>query len=136
MSALNNGSTNTAFACDDAAASRASIDCPCCGGRLTAEQIAKLRAELAAADGAVDLPVGTMFIDPHAHMIARTTDDYEAMVAAGIVAVIEPAFWLGQPRTNVGSYSDYLAQIIGFERFRAGQFGMRHYCTVGLNPKE
>jgi uncharacterized protein len=136
MSALNNGSTNTAFACDGAAAPRASIDCPCCGGRLTAEQIAKLRAELAAADGAVNLPVGTMFIDPHAHMIARTTDDYEAMVAAGIVAVIEPAFWLGQPRTNVGSYSDYLAQIIGFERFRAGQFGMRHYCTVGLNPKE
>jgi len=25
---------------------------------------------------------------------------------------------------------------MGFERFRAGQFGMRHYCTVGLNPKE
>jgi hypothetical protein len=77
-----------------------------------------------------------MFIDPHAHMISRTTDDYEAMVRAGIVAVIEPAFWLGQPRTNVGSYSDYLSFIAGFERFRAGQFGMRHYCTVGLNSKE
>ena len=69
-------------------------------------------------------------------MIARTTDDYTAMAAAGIVAVIEPAFWLGQPRTNVGSYTDYLSHIIGFERFRAGQFGIRHYCTVGLNPKE
>jgi len=77
-----------------------------------------------------------MLIDPHAHMISRTTDDYEAMAASGVVAVIEPAFWLGQPRTNVGSYLDYLSSIVGFERFRAGQFGIRHYCTIGLNSKE
>lgn len=77
-----------------------------------------------------------MLIDPHAHMISRTTDDYEAMAASGVVAVIEPAFWLGQPRTNVGSYLDYLSSIVGFERFRASQFGIRHYCTVGLNSKE
>lgn len=77
-----------------------------------------------------------MFIDPHAHMISRTTDDYEAMAAAGIVAVIEPAFWVGQPRTHVASYADYLSAILGFERFRAGQFGLRHYCTIGLNSKE
>ena len=77
-----------------------------------------------------------MFIDPHAHMISRITDDYEAMAAAGVVAVIEPAFWVGQPRTHVATYIDYLSSIIGFERFRAGQFGIRHYCTVGLNSKE
>ncbi len=77
-----------------------------------------------------------MFIDPHAHMISRVTDDYEAMAAAGVVAVIEPAFWLGQPRTHVATYMDYLSSIIGFERFRAGQFGIRHYCTIGLNSKE
>jgi predicted metal-dependent TIM-barrel fold hydrolase len=77
-----------------------------------------------------------IFIDPHAHMISRTTDDYEAMAANGVVAVIEPAFWIGQPRTNVGSYLDYLSSIVGFERFRAGQFGIRHYCTIGLNSKE
>ncbi|XSG82131.1 MAG: TatD family hydrolase [Methyloligella sp. ZOD6] len=76
------------------------------------------------------------FIDPHAHMISRTTDDYEAMAKAGVVAVIEPAFWIGQPRTNPGSYSDYLSHILGFERFRAGQFGVRHYCCIGLNSKE
>lgn len=76
------------------------------------------------------------FIDPHIHMNARTTDDYERMVEAGIVAVIEPAFWLGQPRTNVGSYTDYLSTLVGFERFRAAQFGIRHYCTIGLNSKE
>ena len=44
-------------------------------------------------------------IDPHIHCSARTTDDYESMAAAGVVAVIEPAFWLGQPRTTAGSYS-------------------------------
>lgn len=77
-----------------------------------------------------------MFIDAHAHMISRTTDDYEAMAAAGVVALIEPSFWIGQPRTFVGSYVDYLSQIVGFERFRASQFGIRHYCTIGLNSKE
>ncbi|HET6467364.1 MAG TPA: TatD family hydrolase [Geminicoccaceae bacterium] len=77
-----------------------------------------------------------MYIDPHTHMISRTTDDYERMAAAGVVACIEPAFWLGQPRTHVGSYIDYLSMIVGWERARAGQFGIRHYCTIGLNSKE
>ena len=58
----------------------------------------------------------TMFIDPHTHMVSRTTDDYEAMAAAGVVAVIEPAFWIGQPRTHVGTYIDYLSTIVGWER--------------------
>lgn len=78
----------------------------------------------------------TIYIDPHVHMISRTTDDYEAMRAAGVVAVIEPAFWLGQPRTNVGAFQDYFSMLVGWERFRAGQFGIRHYCTIGLNAKE
>ena len=76
------------------------------------------------------------FIDPHIHMSARTTDDYEQMAAAGIVALIEPAFWLGQPRTNAGSYLDYLSSLVGWERFRAAQFGIHHYCAIGLNAKE
>lgn len=75
-------------------------------------------------------------IDSHIHMSARTTDDYEAMRAAGVVAVIEPAFWVGQPRTSVDTYRDYLSSLVGFERFRARQFGIRHYCTIGLNSKE
>jgi len=76
------------------------------------------------------------YIDPHIHMSARTTDDYERMAASGVVAVIEPAFWLGQPRTNSGSYMDYLSALVGWERFRAAQFGIRHYCAIGLNAKE
>jgi predicted metal-dependent TIM-barrel fold hydrolase len=75
-------------------------------------------------------------IDPHVHMTSRTTDDYVAMAAAGIVALVEPAFWLGQPRTTVGSFVDYFNSLLGWERFRASQFGVRHFCTIGLNPKE
>lgn len=77
-----------------------------------------------------------MYIDPHVHMSARTTDDYRAMHSAGVVAVIEPAFWLGQPRTSLGSFQDYFSSLVGWERFRAAQFGIRHYCTIGLNSKE
>ena len=74
--------------------------------------------------------------DPHIHMTSRSTDDYEAMAKAGILAIVEPAFWLGQPRTNAGSFVDYFNSLLGWERFRASQFGIRHFCTIGLNPKE
>jgi predicted metal-dependent TIM-barrel fold hydrolase len=77
-----------------------------------------------------------MLFDPHIHMTSRTTDDYQAMSAAGIRAIVEPAFWLGQPRTHVGSFEDYFLSLLGWERFRASQFGIRHLCTMGLNPKE
>lgn len=76
------------------------------------------------------------FIDPHVHMTSRTTDDYQAMRKAGIVAIIEPAFWLGQPRTEIGSFKDYFSSLVGWEQFRASQFGIKHYCTIGLNSKE
>ena len=74
--------------------------------------------------------------DPHALMTSRTTDDYEAMAAAGIRAPVEPAFLLGQPRTAAGSFVDYFNSLLGWERFRALQFGIRRHCTIGLNPKE
>src|SRR6266446_9884646 len=117
-------------------------------GPLAAEKLARLLNDvqrLAAAaseqpdhasNGTAGGRHGGIIIDPHAHMISRTTDDYEVMARAGVVAVIEPAFWIGQPRTSLGSYVDYLSTIIGFEKFRAGQFGIRHYCCIGLNPKE
>ena len=77
-----------------------------------------------------------LYIDPHIHMTARTTYDYLIMRESGVVAVIEPAFWLGQPRTHVGTFQDYFSSLVGWERFRASQFGIQHYCTIGINPKE
>jgi uncharacterized protein len=74
--------------------------------------------------------------DPHIHMTSRTTDDYERMAAAGITAIVEPAFWLGQPRTSAGSFTDYFDSLVGWEPFRARQFGVRHHATIALNPKE
>jgi hypothetical protein len=74
--------------------------------------------------------------DPHIHMTSRTTDDYERMAAAGVRALVEPAFWLGQPRTNPGSFTDYFDSLLGWEPFRAAQYGIRHHCAISLNPKE
>ncbi|MEO0335675.1 MAG: TatD family hydrolase [Pseudomonadota bacterium] len=74
--------------------------------------------------------------DPHIHMTSRTTDDYERMAAAGIQAVCEPAFWMGQPRTHVGTFEDYFLSLLGWEKFRAEQFGIHHVCTLAMNPKE
>jgi uncharacterized protein len=74
--------------------------------------------------------------DPHIHMTSRTTDDYVRMHAAGVRAVVEPSFWLGQPRTSVGSFCDYFDSLLGWEPFRASQYGIVHHATIGLNPKE
>lgn len=74
--------------------------------------------------------------DPHVHMTSRTTDDYQKMSASGIRAICEPSFWLGQPRTHVGTYEDYFLSLLGWESFRASQFSIHHFCTIGLNPKE
>jgi predicted metal-dependent TIM-barrel fold hydrolase len=74
--------------------------------------------------------------DPHAHMTSRTTDDYRAMAAAGIEVVLEPAFWLGQPRTSPGTFVDYFNLLLGWEPFRASQYAVRHVAALALNPKE
>ncbi|WP_262245917.1 TatD family hydrolase [Parapedobacter soli] len=84
----------------------------------------------------LELVKGFRFFDPHIHMVSRTTDDYQAMADAGIVGLIEPAFWVGQPRTGIDTFRDYYSSLIGWERFRSSQFGIRHFCTIGLNSRE
>lgn len=79
---------------------------------------------------------GMKFFDPHIHMTSRTTDDYQNLFDAGVVAIIEPAFWIGQPRTGLATFKDYYSSLIGWERFRSSQFGIKHYCTIGLNSRE
>ena len=78
----------------------------------------------------------TRIFEPHAHMFSRVTDDYQDMARAGVRVILEPAFWLGQPRTQVGSFIDYFDTLIGWERHRAAQFGIHHVCTMALNPRE
>lgn len=84
----------------------------------------------------LDVIKGMKFVDPHIHMVSRTTDDYQALFDAGVLLVIEPAFWVGQPRTGLDTFKDYYSSLIGWERFRASQFGIRHFCTIGLNSRE
>jgi uncharacterized protein len=84
----------------------------------------------------LDLVKGMRFFDPHIHMTSRTTDDYQALADAGVVGIIEPAFWLGQPRTGLATFKDYYSSLVGWERFRSSQFGIKHYCTIGLNSRE
>ncbi|RLL69618.1 TatD family hydrolase [Streptomyces sp. Z26] len=74
--------------------------------------------------------------DPHIHMTSRTTDDYAAMHASGVRALVEPSFWLGQPRTAPETFYDYFDALLGWEPFRAAQHGIAHHCTLALNPKE
>jgi predicted metal-dependent TIM-barrel fold hydrolase len=75
-------------------------------------------------------------IDPHIHMVSRTTDDYLMMAISGIRIVTEPAFWSGSDRTSVGTFHDYFQQLTVAEPARAARFGIAHYCWIGLNSKE
>jgi predicted metal-dependent TIM-barrel fold hydrolase len=78
----------------------------------------------------------TRIFDPHIHMYSRTTDDYEAMSKAGIEVIVQPSFWLGGPRTFVGTFEDYWEHMIGFETKRAKSFGIEHFVCISVNPKE
>jgi hypothetical protein len=75
-------------------------------------------------------------IDPHIHMVSRTTDDYLKMAISGIHTVAEPAFWAGFDRSSADSFRDYFHQLTVTEPARAARFGIRHYCWIGLNSKE
>ena len=78
----------------------------------------------------------TRLIDPHIHMYSRTTDDYDVMSKAGIEVIVQPSFWLGSPRTSVGTFIDYWEHMIGFETNRAIEFGIEHFVCISVNPKE
>ena len=75
-------------------------------------------------------------IDPHIHMVSRTTDDYLKLAVSGIHTVSEPAFWAGFDRSSAACFGDYFHQLTVVEPARAARFGIRHYCWIGLNSKE
>jgi predicted metal-dependent TIM-barrel fold hydrolase len=77
-----------------------------------------------------------MYIDPHVHMVSRTTDDYQRMALAGCVAITEPAFWAGYDRSSPQGFFDYFRQLTDFEPKRAAQYGIRHHTWLCINPKE
>ncbi len=76
------------------------------------------------------------YIEPHAHMVSRVTDDYVAMATAGCAAICEPAFWAGFDRSSPLGFRDYFRQLTEHEPARAARYGLAHYCWLCINPKE
>ena len=76
------------------------------------------------------------YIDPHIHMVSRTTDDYQRMAQAGCVAITEPAFWAGFDRSSAQGFFDYFRQLTDTEPKRAANYGIKHHCWLCINPKE
>lgn len=76
------------------------------------------------------------FFEPHVHMASRTTDDLERLARSGCVVVAEPAFWAGYDRSSAQSFYDYFRQITEWEPKRAANYGIQHYCWLGINAKE
>jgi predicted metal-dependent TIM-barrel fold hydrolase len=76
------------------------------------------------------------YIDHHAHMVSRTTDDYQQLALTGCVAVTEPAFWAGWDRSTADGVEDYFRQLTDFEPKRAAQYRIQHYAWMAMNPKE
>ena len=61
------------------------------------------------------------YIDPHIHMVSRTTDDYTRMALAGCACITEPAFWNGFDRGSVEGFRDYFLQLTQYEPKRAAE---------------
>lgn len=76
------------------------------------------------------------YIDPHIHMVSRTTDDYAALARMGCVAISEPAFWAGFDRGTANGFHDYFRQLTEVEPRRAAQYGVQHYTWLCINAKE
>jgi predicted metal-dependent TIM-barrel fold hydrolase len=76
------------------------------------------------------------YIDPHLHMVSRTTDDYEMLAKMGCVAISEPAFWAGFDRGSVDGFRDYFRQLTEVEPKRAAAYGIQHFTWLCINAKE
>ncbi len=76
------------------------------------------------------------YIEPHAHMVSRVTNDYQDMITAGCQAVCEPAFWAGFDRSSAAGFHDYFCQLTEHEPKRAAKFGLPHFSWLCINPKE
>jgi predicted metal-dependent TIM-barrel fold hydrolase len=73
---------------------------------------------------------------PHLRRSLRGGDDFRALRHAGVAAVVEPARWPGRPPLAGDDVEDQAATLLGWERFRASLFGVRHYAALCLDPRE
>ena len=79
-----------------------SVACPCCNGNLTPSMLQQIMDDASCLEGFKKdlraIPTGGlgMMIDPHAHMTARTTDDYEARPKQASWPLSNPPFGWGK----------------------------------------
>jgi len=76
------------------------------------------------------------WLDPHIHMISRTTDDYARMALAQCAAISEPAFWAGFDRGTAAGFHDYFRHLTEVEPKRAALYHIKHYSWLCINAKE
>ena len=76
------------------------------------------------------------YIEPHAHMVSRTTDDYQAMAIAGCEAICEPAFWAGFDRSSAQGFHDYYRQLTEYEPQRAANSASNISAGYALTQKK
>jgi len=62
------------------------------------------------------------YIEPHAHMVSRTTSDYQKLAMAGCAAICEPAFWAGYDRASAQGFFDYYRQLTEYEPARVAMY--------------
>jgi predicted metal-dependent TIM-barrel fold hydrolase len=75
------------------------------------------------------------YIEPHGHMVSRTTDDYQAMVAAGCSRRVRTRV-LGRLRPQLrDGFRDYFRQLTEYEPARAAKFLLPHYCWLCSTPR-
>src|SRR5215210_265984 len=105
--------------------------------RASADNVREYRARVFYKDlKKKGIGAAVQYIDPHIHMISRTTDDYQRMAYAGCAAVSEPAFWAGYDRGTAAGFHDYFRHLTEVEPKRAAQFHIRHYSWLCINAKE
>ena len=78
------------------------------------------------------------YIEPHAHMVSRTTADYQAIAQVGCEALCEPAFWAGYDRASPQGFYDYYRQLTEYAPARAAKFGIKQFsgfASIQRKPK-
>jgi len=76
------------------------------------------------------------YIEPHAHMVSRVTDDYIKLKLAGCQAVCEPAFWAGFDRSSQPDFMITSVSSPSMNLRELPKFGLPHFCWLCINPKE
>ena len=75
------------------------------------------------------------YIDHHAHMVSRTTDDYQQMALTGLRRGHRAGVLGRLGSQHADGFEDYFRQLTDFEPKRAAQYRIQHYAWLGDEPE-